>query len=275
MKKTLLTLALCAASLMGTAFAENSLVVKANKDDGLIHVTGTGTYNELMTALTELGEEWYPSDGIILFGVDENWEQQMSEVVFDSQSQQTTPEVNMLEFANAKFNFNELMTLNPPEGSYGPGMQANYLSADWLDRFPGQLEVSVSEKAIKEWMGTKTPEELRTKVAFPLLDNVAWIAPHEGDVLSLTIFNDEGTLVDDFVFNGVTYTNRDIVLNAGSLREQQIALLYEEGAGSGEWGGGALSLVVLGPDYKPVPEPATGTLSLLALAGLAARRRRK
>ena len=61
-----------------------------------------------------------------------------------------------------------------------------------------------------------------------------------------------------------------------SLEDGQVAMVIRQlstDLNEDAWNGMALSIVAF--NAKSVPEPATGTLSLLALAGLCARRRRK
>lgn len=280
MKKTLLTLALCAASLMGTAFAEG-LKVEHDKE-GTIYVTGSGSYSELLQGLTALGEEYYPGEyNYIRCGITSEHEEVGFSLTFDSsleEKDKVTPKVGMIEYVKATFTFNELMTLLPQYEDYGdewkyigPSMHTGMF--DFINPQPGTLNVAVSEDAIKSWLNKE--EDLSNRVSYPLLYDVAEIGTSTPeDVLELTLFNAQGE-VKNFEFDGHSYENVGIVLDVGTLKANQIALLYEHGAGSGEWGGGALSLVVLGDKYIQVPEPATGTLSLLALAGLAARRRRK
>ena len=58
-----------------------------------------------------------------------------------------------------------------------------------------------------------------------------------------------------------------ITLTAGASRD--LALVVSKVSGNGSFVG------LTGASFAVIPEPATATLSLLALAGLAARRRRK
>ncbi len=279
MKKTLLTLALCAASLVGTAFAEGFTL--GHDDFGNIYVTGSGSYSDLLQELENFGEEYYPSPfTYIVCGMTPTGESAELSLTFDEPLQnKVTPAVGMLEYVNATFTFNDLMTLRPQYQEYGewkyigPSMQTGWID-ELANPHPGTLNVAISEEVIKTWLSGE--DDLSTRVSYPLLYDVAEIGTMtEQDVLKLILLDEQGKEEPNFEFNGKYYSNAGIVLNAGDLQKNQIALLYERGAGSGEWGGGALSLVVLGENYIPVPEPATGTLSLLALAGLAARRRRK
>ena len=279
MKKTLLTLALCAASLAGTASAED---LKVELDElGFIYVTGDGTYSDLLDKINALPSGSYPDlGGSIRVGIGADGQAASSHVIFDQsleEKDRVTPQVGMLEYVNVTFTFEELMTLLPQYEYFGEwayiGPQMHTGIASFPENTPGELDVAVSVDAINAWLEKEV--DLSTRVSYVLLNDVAEIGTSTPeDVLKLTLFDAQGE-VTNFEFDGQTYENVGIVFNAGDLKANQIALLYEQGAGSGEWGGGALSLVVLGDKYIPVPEPATGTLSLLALAGLAARRRRK
>lgn len=266
---------------MGTAFAED---LKVELDElGFIYVTGSGSYSDLLQELTKLGEDYYPSpDNVIRCGITSNHEKVGFSLTFDSsleEKDKVTPKVGMIEYVEATFTFNDLMKLLPQYEDYdgwkyiGPSMHTGMLD-DPLNPQSGTLNVAVSVDAINSWLATAG--DLSNRVSFPVLYDVAEIGTSTPkDVLKLTLFDQQGGEVKNFMFGEQSYENVGIVLDVGTLKANQIALLYEHGAGSGEWGGGALSLVVLGPEYKQVPEPATGTLSLLALAGLAARRRRK
>ena len=86
-----------------------------------------------------------------------------------------------------------------------------------------------------------------------------------------------GAFIDGYKYVGY-------VTDPGAVQNGEIAVIPLSTASTGYdglmpgWNGQALSLVAkpqAGWDAPSVPEPATGTLSLLALAGLAARRRRK
>lgn len=79
------------------------------------------------------------------------------------------------------------------------------------------------------------------------------------------------------------YTFRGYVAKAEQLQEGEIAIMSSRVLTEGwesyhqPWNGSSLAIVARGADAPdlPTPEPTTGALSLLALAGLAARRRRK
>ena len=264
---------------MGTAFAEGLTV--EHDDFGTIFVTGSGSYSDLLQELEGLGEGYYPSPfNYIRCGMTPTGESAELSLTFDSSLEnKVTPAVGMLEYINATFTFNDLMTLLPQYAQYddwkyiGPSMHTGMLD-ELLNPHSGTLNVAISEEAIKTWLSGE--DDLSTRVSYTLLYDVAEIGMSTPeDVLKLTLLDGQGKVEPNFEFNGKSYENVGIVLDAGKLKANQIALLYEQGAGSGEWGGGALSLVVLGDKYIPVPEPATGTLSLLALGGIAARRRRK
>lgn len=111
------------------------------------------------------------------------------------------------------------------------------------------------------------------------MDNSAKIQPVDGANVVFQLINEEKEVVvpqyGEYAFDDShKYYNAGVVWAEGDLKKEQIALHFVPG-GEGEWGGGQFNVLALGKDYIPTPEPTTGTLSLLALAGLAARRRRK
>ena len=194
----------------------------------------------------------------------------------------------MLEFANATLELKDVITLYPDTTylPYGPGMLAGYIigySEETLGPIiaPGSLTISIAKTKVDEWLDDQT--NLDDMASWHLLDNSAQIQPTEDAVVIMQFIDDGGNVVvpQDGVYeytdkSGQThkYDNVGIVWAEGDLMKKQIALHFVPG-GEGEWGKGQLNVLALGENYVPVPEPATGTLSLLALAGLAIRRRRK
>lgn len=281
MKKTLLTLSMCAASLMGSASAE--FKVEQTYYDAL--VTGTGTYSELIEALKDFDEDYdYGSIPYLRLG-EKGGE---SAHVIISQGDRYTPTVGMLEFANATLEFKDVVTLYPDKAylSHGPGMLAGYITGYSEESIgpiiaPGSLTISVAESAFNNWLDSQPSLDVRA--SWTLLEDSAQIEPTEGAEVKMQFIDAEGEVV---VAPGgkYLYTDKDkqlheyinhpgIIWEAGDLMKNQIALHFVPG-GEGElWGKGQLNVLALGENY--VPEPTTGSLSLLALAGLAARRRRK
>ena len=96
-----------------------------------------------------------------------------------------------------------------------------------------------------------------------LSGDIAW----DGDSFALTLYS---SAID----NGTTAFNYDLGLTSLDLSKVMITL---EGGkkddGDNAWKTGSVSALSI--STPAVPEPTTATLSLLALAGLAARRRRK
>ena len=279
MKKTLLTLAMCAASLMGTASADaNPFTVTPTEFDVL--VTGSGTYRELIDAPKDY------NDDIDYLRLGAKGGEQAHVII--SKGDEYTPSVGMLEFANATLEFKDVVTLYPDKSylPYGPGMLAGYItgySEQTLGPIiaPGSLTISIAKTKVDEWLNEQ--KNLDVMASWHLLEDSAQIQPTKDAVVTMQFIDDDGNVVVEqggvYEYtdkSGQTheYDNVGVVWAEGELLKKQIALHFVPG-GEGEWGGGQLNVLALGENYIPVPEPATGTLSLLALAGLAARRRRK
>lgn len=270
-----LFLALCAASLVGTAFAEFTLSQDAS-GVGPWTLTGDGSYNELRDELANAG---VGASDIINFGIKDG---DKVAITFGANDSEYLPQVNTIKFMNADLRFNALKTLIP-EGSkgqteYDPGPALIDYDFDFLAQTYtyGDLNVSIAQVELKDWLeGEKALDHMAD---FPLIKDAAIITHREGASLKLQLFGEQGDIEHGGVFkydDQHKYTNVGIVWEAGQLQKNQIALLYVPGGIMEEWGGGGFNVLALGENYTPVPEPATGTLSLLALAGLAARRRRK
>lgn len=86
-----------------------------------------------------------------------------------------------------------------------------------------------------------------------------------------------GDQVGDFVFQGYVSDLKDLEEGKIALMALSVSTPWGDAQNVGEWPGYSLALVARGAEAPDLvlPEPTTGTLSLLALAGLAARRRRK
>lgn len=202
-------------------------------------------------------------------------------ITFGANDSEYLPQLNTIIFMNADLRFDALKTLIP-EGSkgqteYDPGPALIDYDYDFLKGIYtlGELNVSIAQVALNDWL--KGQEALDHMAEFPLIKDAAIIDHREGASLKLQLFGELGDIEHGGVFKydeDHKYTNKGIVWEAGQLQKNQIALLYVPG-GDGEWGRGGFNVLALGESYIHVPEPATGTLSLLALAGLAARRRRK
>ena len=268
---------------MGTASADTSPFTVEQTDYDVL-VTGTGTYSELIDALKGFDDEYdYGSIPYLRLGEKDG----KSAHVIISQGDHYTPTVGMLEFANATLEFKDVVTLYPDTTylPYGPGMLAGYItgySVEGTIIAPGSLTISIAQSAFNNWLDSQP--SLDVMASWPLLENSAQIAPTEGAEVKMQFIDADGKVV---VAPGekYLYTDKDmqlheyinhpgIIWEAGDLMKNQIALNFVPG-GDGEWGKGQLNVLALGENYIPVPEPATGTLSLLALAGLCARRRRK
>ncbi len=91
-----------------------------------------------------------------------------------------------------------------------------------------------------------------------------------GDVLTFTYTYTAATMVAKMTFSDGSSTDSRSASLKGMTLDPISVLVTSIGTGEATSNDWAISLTV-----KSVPEPATATLSLLALAGLAARRRRK
>ncbi len=94
--------------------------------------------------------------------------------------------------------------------------------------------------------------------------------------LGYSLWSYDGTTATELIGN--TYVgdagNVSVTYDAALVEPSQLFVLWTANHPSANAGGGAaVNVSNIGVSY--VPEPATATLSLLALAGLAARRRRK
>ena len=93
-----------------------------------------------------------------------------------------------------------------------------------------------------------------------------------GTTVAFTLINDEGTAIVDSYVNASTLTSSSAGAAALTFDSSVLSSYYfNELKGEADM----KALAGLAAKAAPLPEPTTATLSLLALAGLAARRRRK
>ena len=133
---------------------------------------------------------------------------------------------------------------------------------------PAVLDVSAMEGMGGLWMGSSVTL------------NSGTIALSDGDIELITglDFKDKYDLfngVEDFYVGGQHYGDTDVWVNAKDVftnlaTAEKDYYLFFSGANQGGVGGNVGTIYIL-----QMPEPTTGTLSLLALCALAARRRRK
>lgn len=100
-----------------------------------------------------------------------------------------------------------------------------------------------------------------------LLELTASVKYKDGELRVFTAKNDD----EDYYLESLEGGNL-LMVNTGFVDVKDISLSYEFEEGETAE---SRNLKLLSSDAPSVPEPATATLSLLALAGLAARRRRK
>ena len=256
MKKTLTALLLCGSICLNTASAE----IQYNDQDYYLLVQGEESMSNL--------HQWYADNPQAYAEVI-----QLQDATLSIDNFQLPPSF-FVSFSNAILEFDSIQQM---EYQY----MMPQLTVGLTIIFPpssGNLTISLTDEAMKGMLGG---QELDVKVEKSLLpttffqeidDSQAFFVLHdaEGNAIS------EGETYT-YIDEGGThnYTNRGIIYDAGDLRKNEIALLFTGDYDPQGWGTGSFSVVALGESYIPVPEPATGTLGLLALAGLCARRRRK
>ena len=94
--------------------------------------------------------------------------------------------------------------------------------------------------------------------------------------LGYSLWSYDGTTATELIGNTYVGTAGDVSVtyDAALVEPSQLFVVWTANHASGNAGGGqTVTVSNIGISY--IPEPATATLSLLALAGLAARRRRK
>ena len=181
---------------------------------------------------------------------------------------------------------NEAVTLNVNETVTFGEMHVNTMSNAFALNFVGGNTFSITGRVNFGCFGSKSitgDSTAATSWESKLLQDA-------GDAVAITLISYTGSREFDFVSNptfmnassweSITLGNTqltyagywghmpDLASSKAMLQDDQIALVHvEEGAEAG--------LYLVGKVAAPVPEPATATLSLMALAGLASRRRRK
>lgn len=171
---------------------------------------------------------------------------------------------------NTKLKFNEIREIDYDD-EYMPQLFVG--NSEDFPPIPGDLTISLTNEAMTGMLNGK---DLSVRVDGLLLSS-CFFAEAAGSDVSLVLLNEKGEEIlkgQKYTYNEQEYENAGVIYELGDLRRNQIALFFSGDYDSQGWGTGSFSIVALGPDFV-VPEPATGSLSLLALAGLAARRRRK
>ena len=178
------------------------------------------------------------------------------------------PDVGMMYFTgNCNFLFNALTTIE--------GAVPMIYVGDWYDQTPANLTLTFTKDAIDASLKDK---EVSQKVEMPLISDSMFMRESTSTV-SFT-FGDatEGDTYYYKIDDDVTQPYKNVgIISPVALEANTAALLFEQGTWNPEqaFATGTFTVAFVGSEYIHVPEPATGTLSLLALAGLAARRRRK
>lgn len=182
------------------------------------------------------------------------------------------PDVGIMYFTgDCNLLFNTLTTLQG-------GTPMVYVG-EFMGDVPANLTLTFTDDAINNALNGKDVSNL---VQIPLVAD-SMFASYEDSNVSFT-FGDAGqgqkysyTYGEGAEQVTQEYTNVGIIPPTEELERDTAALLFEQGVWDPEQPFPTRTFIVafVGSSYVPVPEPTTGTLSLLALAGLAARRRRK
>ena len=191
------------------------------------------------------------------------------------------PSLNLSRFATP---MNEAVTLNVNKTVTFGEMNVNTFSSAFALNFVGSNTFSITGKAAFMCLGSKSitgDSTAATSWESKLLQDA-------GDAVAITLISYTGSRDFNFVSNptfmnassweSITLGNTqltyrgywggiDLASSKAMLQDDQIALVNVRE-------GGEAGLYLVGKVAAPVPEPATATLSLMALAGLCARRRR-
>lgn len=270
MRKTLTAVLalLCGA----TAHGLESQDYEWQKSDSWLIIKGDCTLSEALGIWREKHQETdISTDYKIQFGEDGRGMKLTVDASFE------LPGVGQIDFAgDCQLLFNGLYTLTANPDS----MPNIYVGTPAMDGDPAktQLAITFSDAAIREALAGKDTSDL---VEYELVKDclftvdIWWVDPPN----SVSFQFDTAKQGEYYKYNDTqSYKNNGLV-NAGATLERDTAVLYFEGSvapvGSG-FQQGTFTVAFVGSNFEPVvPEPATGTLSLLALAGLSARRRRK
>ena len=249
MKKTLTALLLC-------AFYLNSASAKIEySDTKVLTVTESESMNSILQWQEEHPGSSYYVDMILLHEATLNMDNFR------------LPISSYFCFENATLNFNSIQQIEY-------GQMPQLFVGNMLTWGEGNLTISLTDAAMK---GMLEDQDLSVKVEQCLLPYTYF--NEIGDSQAFFVLHDaEGNAISKgqtYSYKEQNYTNVGIIYNVSQLNKNEIALLFTGGLDPDGWGMGSFSVVALGESYIPVPEPASGTLSLLALAGLCARRRRK
>lgn len=256
-KKQILA-ALLPALVCGTQ-ALGALEFNRDQDWDSLTISGEGTFEEFVN--------WFNTEGnraqfIITNG---------ATIKFGTGESPATnlPYSSMIEMlAGTKFSFEELITVRHNPDTDGPVF---YTGEFVPEEQNGSLNLNISSTALDAWFDKY--KDHSNIMEFTLIDQCMF-DNSRGPVTCTFADLTEGYTYESST--GETFKNVGIITDVSKLKPNEIALLYRPtGKTEMGWVYGTFSLVAVGSKYEPVPEPATGTLSLVALAGLVARRRRK
>ena len=251
--KTMMTI-LLSAGFLNIASAE----LKFEPTDNDLTISGEGNLSEINQWMDEHKED-YTGQFLQLKDITLT----VNDFLLPTQSYITFQE-------GTKLNFNEIKEIHYDD-EYMPQLYVG--NTEVFPFIPGSLTISLTNGAMTGMLNDK---DLSVRVDGLLLSS-CYFFEVSGSNVSLVLHNEKGEEIKEgsiYEYNGHKDENAGVIYNLGDLRRDQIALFFSGNYNDEGWGIGSFSVVALGPEFV-APEPTTGSLSLLALAGLAARRRRK
>ena len=259
-KHLLAAIVLC--TLIGNAYGEDKPYRMENDGEKMV-VFGDCKLSDIAT----WAHEESPLDQISIIEVS-SIDQQIQTLTVTVDDFAQLPASGMLQFlGNCSLQFDSLSTIQ--------GSVPMIYVGDWYNKISANLTLNFTENAIKNALDG---HEVSEKVELKLLNESMFMRETTSTVSFLFGSAGEGdiyTYTDGEVKQ--EYTNVGII-SPVDLDRNTAALLFEQGTWNPEqaFATGSFTVAFVGSNYDPaVPEPATGTLGLLALAGLCARRRRK
>ena len=270
MKKTLTAMLL--ACTLGVSYGAEQVTEINGDSSGTIRVTGTSTYDtytysvtadasvDILEPQTGVANIKYANlnsgDGLTL---------EVSQYVKLNNKAQTNFSGAITLGAGAcldvetyiQFNSDNVNSTYSTVGAITLGQGAT-ISASSIDFVSGQTNQSLSITGI---FGEAAMEQLTTSYVVQGALQTTNLITLTGGVKNMTVDATTVSLGDISALNALGYTNKGLITSADQLADGEYGLLYS-----------SAGFQLAG---RVIPEPATATLSLLALAGLAARRRRK
>lgn len=272
MKKTLT--AMLFACTLGVSYGAEQVTEINGDSSGTIQITGSGsydtyTYNVTADATVAILE---PYSGVANIkyanlNIGDGYSLTVSNYVKLNNKAQTDFSGAITLGAGAtltvenyiQFNSSNVNSSYSTDGAITLGQGAT-ISAKNIDFVSGQSDQSLSINGI---FSAAAMEQLTTSyVVQGALQTTNLISLTGGGVRNMTVDATTVTLGDISALKAIGYTNKGLITSSEQLAAGEYGLLYSSSTGFQLAG-------------RVIPEPATATLSLLALCGLAARRRRK